>query len=77
MITEGRQGNIRQKPKEKNIITADKDVHYIEKVTAEVIRDNEELSNTIKKFIDNNIKDDDGIVNMLNDMMIEGQERIV
>ena len=79
MITEERQGDIRQKPKGSNIITADKkqkDMHYIDKNIAEVIRDNEELNITIKKIIDSGIKDDDDIVDMLNNMMVEGKERI-
>ncbi len=80
MISEGRQGNIRQTPNGSNIINENKkkkDMHNIDKNIAEVIRDNEELYVTIKKFIDNGIKDDDSIVSMINNMMIEGQERIV
>ena len=57
-----------------NIITAKKfkkDVHDINKSIAEVVRDNEELNDTIKKIIENGIKDDDDIVNMINNMVVE------
>ena len=77
-----RQGNIitAKKLEERNIITAKKfkkDVHDINKNIAEVIRDNEELNDTIKKIIENGMKDDDDIVNMLKTMVVEGKERIV
>ena len=48
-----------------------KDAHDIEKNIATIVQDHEELNNTIKKIIENGIKDDDDIVNMLNNMMVE------
>ena len=66
--------------KEGNIITEKKfkkDVHDINRNIAEVIRDNEEPNNTIKKIIENGMKEYDDIVNMLSNMVSEGKERIV
>ena len=84
MVTEGRQGNIvvmhkEKLEKERNIITDKKfmkDEHNIKKNIAEVIRDNEELNVTIKRIIENGMKDDNDIVNMLNNMVIGGKEKI-
>ena len=84
MITEGRQGNIEdgniintEKFKDRYITIAKKfkkDVHDIDKNITEAIRDNEELNNTIEKIIERGIDDDDNIINMLNDMMVEGKK---
>ena len=54
-----------------------KDAHDIDKNITEAIRDNEELNNTIKKITEKGIMGDGNIVNMLNDMMVEGKEKIV
>ena len=83
MVTEGRQGNIAVTKKlelEKgNIITAKnkKYMHDIEKDIAKIVRDNEELDNTIKRIIENGIEEKDDIIDMLSNMMMEGKERIV
>ncbi len=66
---------------EKNIHLADHqklmDTDAIDKVTKEIIRDNEELKTTIDKMI---IRDGDdynnGIINMLKEMMKEGNKRL-
>ena len=54
-----------------------KDMDAIDKITEEIIKNNEELENTINKMI---IKDgtdyDNDIINMLNDLMEEGKERL-
>ena len=78
-LEEEKEGNTitAKKFKERNIITKKNiDVHDINKNIAEVIRDNQELNVTIKKIIENSTKDDDDIVNMLQNMVTEGKEKI-
>jgi hypothetical protein len=53
-----------------------KDVHDNNKNLTEIVRNNEELENTISKIIENDTEDNDNIVNMLRDMMVEGKERV-
>ena len=76
-----KEGNITSAKDNKergNIIIAKnkKYTHDIEKNIAKIVRDNEELNITIKKMIQNSTKDDDYIVNMLQNMVTEGKERI-
>ena len=84
MDTEGRQGNIvvtkKLKLEEKNIVSVkdNKERRNIitEKHIAKIVRDNEELENTINNITMKNDGKDSDIINMLNDMIQEGRERI-
>ena len=71
-----------------NIVIADhkkfkekfKDMHYIDKNIAEIVRDNKELENTIDKITNgsgHSTEDKSDIIDMLNDMMREGKEGIM
>ena len=51
-------------------------MHDIDKNLTEIVRNNEELENTISKIIENDTEDNDHIVNILKDMMVEGKERV-
>ena len=69
-VTEDRrQGHIDMKIKH---YKKSKDVHDIDTHVAEAVRNNNELDNTINKITKDNIDDKDNIIDMLNDMMVEG-----
>ncbi len=82
--SEGRQGNIDVTHKEKqkkNINLADHqklmDTDAIDMVTKEIIRDNEELKITIDKMTIRDREDfNNDIINMLKEMMKEGNKRL-
>ena len=84
MDTEGRQGNIvvmkKVELEEKNIISVKDNKErrniIIEKNIAKIVRDNEELNNTIIRVTENSIEEKDNIIDMLKDMMIENKERV-